>query len=271
MIKELLRDRIKSLFDEGKISALLGFKSVANRAIPYLFSSRDELTDIAFSNERYPIALIISVLNKNLNLPIGVVVRACDERAIIEHIKNNKINKEKVVLIGVACDSETANFCKCPKPYPSCDFVGEKVDIAPDRARIEAVERKSYKERLSFWHGWLSKCIKCYGCRNICPMCFCTTCALEDEKLASRFELPPRFPAWHLVRAFHMVGRCVDCGMCELVCPASIPLRTIYKKVREISKEVFDYLPGEEADKPLPLAVLGDGTYELPPDSQEGA
>lgn len=268
---ELLKDRIRSLFDERKISALLGFKRVANRAIPHLFSSKDELEEIAFSNERYPLALIASVLNKKLDSPMGIVVRACDERAVIEHVKNSKINKDKIVLVGVACDRETANFCKCPKPYPDCDFVGERVDVAFDRARVEAVEKKSYSERLTFWHDWLVKCIKCYGCRNICPMCFCTTCSLEDEKLASRFELPPRFPAWHLVRAFHMLGRCVDCGMCELVCPASIPLRTIYKKVREISKDVLDYLPGEDEQKPLPLEALGDGTYELPPDSQEDA
>jgi len=265
MIEEQ-RKRVSALFDEGKIARFLGFKSVPGRVIPYLFGSKDELADIAFSNERYPTALIVDVLSSKADEPIGVLVRACDERAIVEHMKNNKVDAGKVVLVGVACDEETANACRCPRPYPSVEFVGEKSEVESDRARVEAVEKMPYPERLEFWSDWFSKCIKCYGCRNICPMCFCTNCALEEEKLASRFDLPPRFPAWHLIRAFHMIGRCVDCGLCELVCPVSIPLRTLYKRVREISEEILDYLPGEQPDAPLPLEVLGDGAYELPPD-----
>ncbi|HDH96345.1 MAG TPA: 4Fe-4S ferredoxin [Proteobacteria bacterium] len=265
---EELKRKVEALFDEGRISRFLGFKSVAGRAIPYLFS-KDELADLAFSNERYPVAIIMDALNSKSDEPVGVLVRACDERAIVEHIKNNKLDKDRVVLVGVACDEQTATECRCPRPYPSVDFAGERVDVEPDRSRIEAVEKMSYADRLKFWSDWFSRCLKCYGCRNICPMCFCTTCSLEDEKLGGRFDVPPAFPAWHLIRAFHMIGRCVDCGLCELVCPASIPLRTIYKKVREISGEVLDYLPGEQPDAPLPLEVLGDGTYELPPDMQE--
>ncbi len=61
----------------------------------------------------------------------------------------------------------------------------------------------------------------------------------------------------------HMADRCIDCGLCEAACPADIPLRTLYRKVRETVKDLFDYLPGENVDDLPPLEALGDGTFEI--------
>jgi Fe-S oxidoreductase len=60
-----------------------------------------------------------------------------------------------------------------------------------------------------------------------------------------------------------MAGRCIDCGLCEEACPVAIPLRTLYRKVREIVKEHFDFLPGEERDGTSPIQTLGDGSFEI--------
>jgi Na+-translocating ferredoxin:NAD+ oxidoreductase RnfC subunit len=60
-----------------------------------------------------------------------------------------------------------------------------------------------------------------------------------------------------------MAGRCIDCGLCEEGCPVDIPLRTLYRKVREVVKDLFDFLPGEEKEEEPPLHTLGDGTFKL--------
>jgi Na+-translocating ferredoxin:NAD+ oxidoreductase RnfC subunit len=60
-----------------------------------------------------------------------------------------------------------------------------------------------------------------------------------------------------------MAGRCVDCGLCEEACPMDIPLRTLYRRVREVVKELMDYLPGADRDKVPPLQILGDGLFEI--------
>ena len=106
------------------------------------------------------------------------------------------------------------------------------------------VERFSQEERLSRWMYEFQKCIKCYGCRNICPVCFCKECSLEHRDLIATGALPPEVPVFHLVRAVHMAGRCIDCGLCEDACPVDIPLRLLYRKVNEIVVNVFDYETG---------------------------
>ena len=60
-----------------------------------------------------------------------------------------------------------------------------------------------------------------------------------------------------------MVGRCIDCGLCEEACPSDIPVRTLYKKVGEIVSDVFDYRTGEDPAEKSPLNMLGQVTLDL--------
>jgi len=112
-------------------------------------------------------------------------------------------------------------------------------------------------ERFSRWMYEFGKCIKCYGCRNICPVCFCTECSLEHPSLVEPGILPVDIPIFHLVRATHMAGRCIDCGLCEDACPSHIPLRLLYREVNKIVSTIFDYSPGAGMEK-SPFNIIGD-------------
>lgn len=35
---------------------------------------------------------------------------------------------------------------------------------------------------------------------------------------------------FHIIRAFHVAGRCTDCGECSRVCPQGIPLHLFNRK-----------------------------------------
>jgi ferredoxin len=107
------------------------------------------------------------------------------------------------------------------------------------------------------WMAAFNRCIKCYGCRDICPMCFCKECSLEHPDLMSTGKVPPD-SIFQLVRAIHMAGRCIDCGLCEENCPADIPLRVLYKKGNALVKELFDYDTGSMATGLSPWKVLGE-------------
>ena len=66
----------------------------------------------------------------------------------------------------------------------------------------------------------------------------------------------PEIPVFHHTRAMHMVGRCIDCGLCEEACPSTIPLRTLYKKVNSIMDEKFDFKTGMQRGQRSPLNII---------------
>ena len=151
--------------------------------------------------------------------------------------------------------------CECLQPYPDEFVAGKKID-GFSNVSVERIDGFDLADRFEHWTYEFSKCVKCYGCRDICPMCFCKECSLEDDELIHRGEIPPENPTFHLTRAVHMAGRCIDCGLCSEACPADIPLRTLYKKVADIIEDEFKYRTGYSADEKSPLNLMGQAPEE---------
>lgn len=256
-----MEDRVKELLSTGKIRGFVGLRLEHGHPAPYLFTEDDvaDLSLLTLGNVRYPLnKVLLKITAAYPQDTFGVMVRGCDERGLLELFKWEQLDPEKVVMVGVACPPELAEECDCHRPYPSEVVVGEPIERSRDRKRIVKVESMDLRSRLGFWLRNFKKCIKCYGCRNICPVCFCSECALEDSNLIPSGKLPPESPLFHLVRVIHMAGRCVDCGLCEEACPMDIPLRTLYKKLWEAVDELFAYRPGEDPQQKSPLNILGN-------------
>jgi ferredoxin len=185
--------------------------------------------------------------------------RDCTRRALNVLSIFNQLPAEQIKTLNINCCPSSLSAhgdCTYLQPRPSGPY---KIQAGIDNTLTPAaVEAFPPEERLSRWMAEFQKCIKCYGCRNICPVCFCTACSLEDDNLVAGGPLPPEVPIFHLVRAVHMAGRCVDCGLCEDACPANIPLRLLYRKVNAIVTELFDYQVGSLTDRHPPLNMLGD-------------
>ena len=254
-IKEKARDII------GKeVDGVLAYRLEDDSHVPHLFGPEDidRMAEGYPAAERYPLALTVRRLQSaDPGLRLGVVVRGCDERALIELATQGQVDLDRLILLGLACDEELAGACGCAQPYPSEVLQGEKVERDIDLGLVEKLEGLPPDRRLDFWLSRFASCIKCFGCRNVCPLCYCKECALDSPDLVEPGELPPREPVFHLIRAVDMAGRCVDCGLCEEACPVGIPLRTLYRKVGEVVRSRFGYRPGRSADEESPLAVLG--------------
>jgi len=215
---------------------------------PRLFTPGDDLSTLVLG-PRYPLALTAHALLKaHPQARLGVVARGCQERALIELANWQQLDLDAVEIIGVACSQEQAEICGCALPYPTQIALGERAEGCHSTVLQEFLAARSRQERLAFWQRQFAKCIKCYGCRSVCPLCFCETCALEQEVWVDRGRLPLPFPTFHLIKALHTAGsgKCVLCHACEDVCPADIPLSLLYRLLRQDLTETFGYEAGGE-------------------------
>ncbi len=262
---QALKDKVSELLKQGAIDGFLGLRRTAAEPVPHLFTAdrAAELDDLTIGRVRYQLAQVLrTIASRHPDEKIGIMCRACDERALIELFKNAQLEKDKVEVLGIPCTDELARACDCPNTVPSSLVFGESNRKLWDRSDIAEVEAMAVEERFGWWVEQLGKCIKCYGCRNACPVCFCKVCTLQDDPLVKKGEIPAELPAFQLTRAYHMVGRCIDCGLCQEACPMDIPVRTLYRKVREVVSELLDYRPGESEGK-SPVTELGDGSFPI--------
>jgi formate dehydrogenase subunit beta len=262
-MKEQVVERVKKLLEEGQIQGFLGLREDNGFVRPYLFKNPDEMGEMSLGDfkkagdVRYPLnKTLIKLAQAYPEATFAVLVRGCDARGLVELFKWKQLQAEKVIPIGIACPAELALACECRQPYPDDCLVGEKQPGIEVQESVKNVDDMSTGERFRYWMEHFERCVKCYGCRNVCPMCFCKECALEETDLVQTAILPTENPIFHLTRAVHMAGRCIDCGLCEEACPADIPLRALYKKVADILAGDTGYRPGYQPDQKSPLNLI---------------
>ena len=139
----------------------------------------------------------------------------------------------------------------------------EKIGISFDTqdkerfAEVEKIEAMSPEEKFEFFRSELSKCIRCNACRNVCPACSCRKCVFDSTKFDSAQKAnvdPFEEKMFHIIRAFHVAGRCTDCGECSRVCPQGIPLHLFNRKfIKDINELYGEYTAGEVAGSRAPL------------------
>jgi len=123
----------------------------------------------------------------------------------------------------------------------------EKLDSAARRERF----RQTY-----------ATCIRCYACRDVCPLCYCQMCFVDESgpQWCGKTQDEADVETFHILRAFHCAGRCTDCGACESACPQGIKVRRLTSKLEKDVRELYGYEPwlDLEADPPLQECGLED-------------
>jgi len=130
------------------------------------------------------------------------------------------------------------------------DPVEEQTDI--DRyADIRKIEEMGTEEKWQFFDDLLSPCIRCYACRNACPLCYCPTCFVDESKpqWVGKGQDPMDVRTFHFLRAYHCAGRCTDCGACERACPVGINMRLLTRKLEKDCQEQFGWEAGLSLDQ----------------------
>ena len=230
---------------------------------------------------------------------ILVFLKPCDTYSFNQLIKEHRIKRENVYIVGVECqgkfdvqhlnakgidfvdsveetlDKVTVNgtivldrdevklerCTVCDKKHVVYDEIveiNEKIPSNKDRfALVKELEAMTPDERYAFWKKELSKCIRCNACRNVCPACNCTKCVFDNDNstIASKANSDSfEEKLFHIIRSFHVAGRCTDCGECSRVCPQNIPLHLLNRKyINDVNELYGEFHAGEDDHTKGPL------------------
>jgi formate dehydrogenase subunit beta len=144
--------------------------------------------------------------------------------------------------------------CRHRNPVIYDELVAEQTDV--DRyADVRAIEALSTQEKWDYFEELLAPCLRCYACRNACPLCYCPTCFVDEAmpQWVGKSQNPVDVRTFHFLRAYHCAGRCTDCGSCERACPVGINMRLFTKKLEKDAYEMWGWEAGLSLDQRPPL------------------
>ena len=193
---------------------------------------------------------------------VAVFLKPNDTLSFTQLLKENRITRVDVYAIGVPCQDtvdggELCDNCKGKKSVSCDEYIGvdANAEVTPNAERMAEVaklEAMTADERNAFWKNEFSRCLRCNACRDICPACTCEKCVFDNNKLyTSQKVAQTNFEEslFHIIRAWHVAGRCTDCGECSRVCPQHIPLYLLNRKyIKDINEIYGDYQAGQDMD-----------------------
>lgn len=139
-------------------------------------------------------------------------------------------------------------------------LVEEQKDIER-YAEVRRIEAMSPQEKWQYFEDLIAPCIRCYACRNACPLCYCPTCFVDESRpqWVGKSQDETDIRTFHFLRAYHCAGRCTDCGACERACPVGIKVRQFTSKLNKDCLDMFGWEAGVLPDERPPLDTFKPG------------
>lgn len=246
-------------------------------------------TNNAMAKQRDPNAAEAPIPNEK----VLAFLKPGDTHSFCQLLKENRITRDDVYVVAVPCscemdesvkEGEGCDHCRNKKHVVYDEVVGKaREEAVADPSRFEGVEKiaaMSADERHEFWKNEFSRCIRCNACRDVCPACTCEKCVFDNNNLYTSqkvAQVPFEESLYHIIRAWHVAGRCTDCGECSRVCPEHIPLHLLNRKfVKDIDEIYGPYIAGSDMETKPPMLTwtAGDAepsvVYERSPEEEGG-
>jgi ferredoxin len=318
-----LREETSKLLSNKDVKYVIGWKagSYGLRISPAFIEYPEEIESLIWSPFCINNLSVYPTLEEQLPLPrgvaedtrkIGIMVKGCDSRGLVQMFVENGFPRERIVVLGIPCTGQIdrrkilpvlinkgsdnniqlkdiqvedldENF-KFKVPEKNIEFEIAKLEVIYDKCitckypnpiisdisltdrteprgktgagydKVNELESLPASERWKYWAEKFERCIRCYACREICPVCYCKECLAdkwEPDWIRKSTNLTEN-TMFHITRAYHLAGRCIDCKECERACPVEIPMVELYKKLEKDILEEFNYEPGIDPEaKPL--------------------
>lgn len=283
-ITSLMRQKAQELLSKGEVDYVIGWEKGTFwfDSTPVFIRKPEEAEKLIWDEFCLNNLAHYLLEDRYSKSRVALFVKGCDSRGIIRLLQDKQVERERLVLLGIPCpglkdpkkainyteeqknEVPLATRCKeCryrdPLIYDELlgDATGNKDVLNREEvyADISKREAQTPDEKYKFWEAAFNKCIRCFACRNICPACNCTVCCFDLPRVGwlTKRVASATNANYLLTRAFHVAGRCVECGECEQACPMGLPLMELNKKLANDIYELFDYEAGLDLETPLPL------------------
>ena len=267
--EEALRKRARELLESKQVVMVVGYRaaSTKGKAQPAFITKPEDAESLIFDETCGQNLANYLLKVKHLG-KIAVVAKGCDSRSILVLLKEKQLDRAQLHILGVGCEgimedgklSDSCTTCACPNPVVCDEMLGEP---APG-GKPQTPNPKPQTGELTSDERWrelsedVSRCVRCYACRQVCPNCYCPVCFVDASQPAlvgKTTELSDNM-VFHIMRALHMAGRCVECGSCARACPMGIDLMKFNRKAAQIVKERFNVVAGVKEDDAPALTVF---------------
>ncbi|MBZ4654013.1 MAG: coenzyme F420-reducing hydrogenase, beta subunit [Peptococcaceae bacterium] len=261
-----IRDKAQELLETGQVEVVIGFTAgtLPGKSTP-CFITRGEDCKLLVWDEGCKNNLANYLLKEKRKA--AIIIKGCDSRSLVNLLTENQLSRDRVVILGAPCPlTEGCEGCQIKSPVIYDYLVSGKAGKTgeDDFHDVKTFARLSPQERKEYFYKEVSKCIRCYACRNACPACYCRECFVENnlpQWVGKSTQLADNL-IFHLTRALHVAGRCVDCGACQRACPMGVDLRILNRKMLLEVKELYQFEAGLKEEQELPLNTYDPGDPE---------
>jgi ferredoxin len=242
-----LADRAKELLNSKTVDVVIGYESGTTGLARPAFITDPSRADRLVFDDRCVQNLAVYLTKPEVRNfgKMAIVANLPVMRSIMMLISEQQITADRLVVLGMAADGSLLDMADISVMQ---GYI-EKSDLSnPDKYKtlLADLNKLTPAERFNYWQEVLSNCIKCYACRQACPMCYCTRCTVEVNQ-------PQWIPVqanthgnmeWHILRAMHLAGRCISCGECGRACPVGIPCHLLTMQLTDKVYSHFNVYAG---------------------------
>jgi len=260
-----LSTRAKELLESKTVDVVIGYESGPTGIVRPAFVTDPSNTEKLIYDEQCVQNLAVYLTKPEVKKLGRMAITASLPvmRSIMMLLSEQQVVAEDIVVLGISADDKLLDI---PDITVMQGFI-EKSELGnppKDKELLVELNKLSSGERFKWWQNEFSRCIKCYACRQACPMCYCTRCAVEVNQ-------PQWIPVqsniqgnmeWHILRAMHLAGRCISCGECGRACPVGIPCHLLTMHLADQTLKYFNMHAGTSDKMKSVLSVYEPGDKE---------